>query len=178
MMTKFQQAIESYREFMSQKLNMTDIKEETLVGLAQMLGNAIFEADASIVACSDKNELRKVKELFLMGELNLTDKPELDAAIKDVCADMGSSNRKKHRVVFYYLLLQKLNTSFHFDNSASDIIAETPPQSMLLEDTTTSLETLEIDEATDFDVETPRFAEGIIADIPPQSILIEASAAQ
>ncbi len=177
-MTKFQQAIESYKEFMSQKLNMTDINEETLVGLAQMLGNAIFEVDASIVACSDKNELKKVKEFFLIGELNLTDKPELDEAIKAVCADMGSSNRKKYRVVFYYLLLQKLNASYHGGSAEiEDVIVETPPQSILLEDTTMSVETVEIDAEADFEVEAPSFSEGIIAETPPQSILVEASAA-
>jgi len=37
----------------------------------------------------------------------LTDGPELEDAIKDVCKQMGSSNRNKYRPVFYYLLVEK-----------------------------------------------------------------------
>ena len=112
-MTKFQEAIATYKSFMTEKLEMTTVNENVLVSLAQMLGNNIFDADASLVACSDKAELSRVKELFLINELGLTEKPELDAAIKSVCKQMGTANRKKYRVVFYYLLLQ----NFGFENS-------------------------------------------------------------
>ena len=105
-MTKFQEAIATYKSFMAEKLEMNNVNENVLVSLAQMLGNNIFDADAALVACSDKAELSGVKELFLINELGLTEKPELDTAIKAVCKQMGSANRKKHRVVFYYLLLQ------------------------------------------------------------------------
>ena len=112
-MTKFQEAIGTYTSFMSDKLGMTDINEGTLVALAQMLGDNIFDRDAALVACSDKNELKTVKELFLIKELGLTeDKKAFDEAIKAVCAEMGASNRKKFRVVFYYLLLNKLGQTF------------------------------------------------------------------
>ena len=107
-MTKFQEAIETYQSFMTDKLNMAEVNQQTLVALAEMLGPNIFDADASLVACSDKAELSRVKELFLIKELGLTEKPELDKAIKAVCSEMGSSNRKKYRVVFYYLLLQQV----------------------------------------------------------------------
>jgi hypothetical protein len=112
-MTKFQEAIASYKFFMTGKLEMTNVNENVLVSIAQMLGNNIFDADASLVACSDKAELSRVKELFLINELGLTEKPELDEAIKSVCKTMGTSNRKKFRVVFYYLLLQY----FGFENT-------------------------------------------------------------
>ena len=102
-MTKFQEAIALYTSFMSEKLNRTDFDESVLVGLAEMLGVSIFDADASLVACSDKNELKRVKELFLIRELKMTDSPELDASIKTVCGKMGTANRKKYRVVFYYI---------------------------------------------------------------------------
>jgi hypothetical protein len=105
-MTKFQEAIATYKSFMADKLQMTNVNENVLVSLAQMLGNNIFDADASLVACSDKGELSRVKESFLINELGLSEKPELDKAIKAVCTQMGTTNRKKHRVVFYYLLLQ------------------------------------------------------------------------
>jgi Protein of unknown function (DUF2853) len=106
-MTKFQEAIALYTSFMSEKLNRTDIDESVLVGLAEMLGVSIFDADASLVACSDKNELKRVKELFLIRDLKMADSPQLDASIKVVCGKMGTANRKKYRVVFYYLLLEE-----------------------------------------------------------------------
>jgi hypothetical protein len=112
-MTKFQEAIATYKSFMTEKLELTNVNENVLVSLAQMLGNNIFDADASLVACSDKAELSRVKELFLINELGLTEKPELNTAIKAVCTQMGTANRKKYRVVFYYLLLQQ----FGYENT-------------------------------------------------------------
>ena len=106
-MTKFEEAIALYTSFMSDKLKMTDIDASVLVALAEMLGPNIYDADASLVACSDKSELKRVKELFLIRDLKLADSAELDGAIKTVCGKMGASNRKKFRVVFYYLLLQE-----------------------------------------------------------------------
>ena len=106
-MTKFEEAIALYTSFMSDKLKMTDIDASVLVALAEMLGPNIYDADASLVACSDKSELKRVKELFLIRDLKLADSAELDGAIKTVCGKMGASNRKKYRVVFYYLLLQE-----------------------------------------------------------------------
>lgn len=126
-MTKFQEAIEMYKSFMSDKLKMTDINESILVKLAQMLGDSIFDADASLVACSDKGELKRVKELYLLGELKLTEGPELDNAIKAVCEKMGTSNRKKYRVVFYYLLLQEFELADSFiGGKMSDQATKTP----------------------------------------------------
>jgi Protein of unknown function (DUF2853) len=108
-MTKFQEAIALYTSFMSEKLKRTDFDESVLVGLAEMLGVSIYDADASLVACSDKNELKRVKELFLIRDLKMADSPALDASIKTVCGKMGTANRKKYRVVFYYLLLEEFN---------------------------------------------------------------------
>ncbi|MDZ7880904.1 MAG: DUF2853 family protein [Saprospiraceae bacterium] len=108
-MTKFQEAIALYTSFMSEKLQRTDFDETVLTGLAEMLGVSIYDADASLVACSDKNELKRVKELFLIRDLKMADSPELDASIKVVCGKMGTANRKKFRVVFYYLLLEEFN---------------------------------------------------------------------
>lgn len=127
-MTKFQEAIGTYTSFMSDKLGMTDINEGTLVALAQMLGDNIFDRDAALVACSDKNELKTVKELFLIKELGLTeDKKAFDEAIKAVCTEMGASNRKKFRVVFYYLLLNKLGQTFPIVAKKATAKVETKP---------------------------------------------------
>jgi hypothetical protein len=124
-MTKFQEAIALYTSFMSEKLNRKDIDESVLVALAEVLGPSIYDADASLVACSDKNELKRVKELFLIRDLKMADSAELDKSIKTVCGIMGSSNRKKYRVVFYYLLLEAFGlTSLYSDKKTTKTAAK------------------------------------------------------
>ena len=105
-MTKFDESIISYQTFMADKLGDKKINNALLTQIAQELGPAIYDADASLVACSDKGELSRVKEFFLLGRLGLTASPALDEAIKSVCQTMGSGNRRKFRVVFYYLLVK------------------------------------------------------------------------
>jgi hypothetical protein len=43
----------------------------------------------------------------LIKKLGLDDSPALDAAIKEVCEQLGSANRNKYRAIFYYLLVKK-----------------------------------------------------------------------
>ncbi len=80
------------------------IHEELYHAIFDHLGPAVQDRDASLVACSDDEELKTVKENFLIGKLGLEDGPELDSAIKQVCGALGQSNRNKHRTTFYYLL--------------------------------------------------------------------------
>lgn len=88
--------------------------EELYHAIADHLGPSIHDADASLVACSDPAELKTVKENFLMGKLGLEDSPRLDEAIEQACGGMGQSNRRKHRVTFYYLLVGILGEENHF----------------------------------------------------------------
>ena len=81
--------------------------ENLLKAVAKSLGPVIYNADASLVSTSDKTELDRVKENYLIKKLGLADGPELDAAIKAVAEQFGSANRDKHRAVFYYLLAVK-----------------------------------------------------------------------
>lgn len=67
-------------------------------------GPAIYNADSSTVAGSDKAELETVKKNFLMKKLGLNDGPELMDAIHSVIERYGKSNPRKHRAVIYYLL--------------------------------------------------------------------------
>ena len=113
-MAKFEEAIALYTSFMTEKLKMTDIKAPVLTAIAEMLGDNIYDADASLVACSDNGELKRVKQLFLIDTLKLDNTPALDTAIKAVCEKMGKGNRKKFRVVFYYLLLQQFGLENQF----------------------------------------------------------------
>jgi hypothetical protein len=78
-----------------------------VAAVAKGLGPSIYNDDSSRVSCSDQSELDRVKTNFLIGKLGLTDGPELDDALKAVCEAMGSSNRNKHRALFYAALVQK-----------------------------------------------------------------------
>jgi hypothetical protein len=123
-MTKFQEAIATYVDFMVEKLGDKTPSQDVLVALAQMLGDNIFDKDASLVACSDKAELARVKELFLLKELGLDNSPKLEEAIAAVCKQMGASNRKKYRVVFYYLLLKYFGMESRFGGTTAAVKAE------------------------------------------------------
>jgi len=72
------------------------------------LGPSIYRKDAETVSCSDATELARVRENFLKKKLGLAESDDkLDAAIKEVCEKMGSSNRNKYRALFYALLAKK-----------------------------------------------------------------------
>ena len=108
-MSKFEQAIKTYKESLEKKLKRKDVDEDLLRAIAKACGPSIYKADASKVACSDKSERKKIKKNFLIKKLDLKDGPDLDEAIAAVCKEMGSSNRNKYRVVFYYLLVERFN---------------------------------------------------------------------
>jgi hypothetical protein len=90
------------------------IDADLLRGIAKSLGPSIYKADAAKVSCSDQTELDRVKANFLIKKLGLADGPKLDAAVKEVCSEMGSSNRNKYRVIFYALLAQKMGKTAMF----------------------------------------------------------------
>ncbi|PHN04315.1 DUF2853 family protein [Flavilitoribacter nigricans] len=83
--------------------------EELYDAITKYLGPSIHDKDAALVACSDPDELKTIKNNFLIGKLGLEDGPQLDAAIQEICGGLGSSNTKKHRASFYYLLTAILN---------------------------------------------------------------------
>lgn len=91
--------------------------EELYHEIAMHLGSSIHHNDDSKVACSDKDELNEIKTKFLMGELGMEDSPRLDEVLKEVCGNLGQSNRNKHRATFYYLLVAALKKESHFLNS-------------------------------------------------------------
>ncbi len=84
------------------------LDEDLLTTVVNGLGPSIYLADASKVSCSDKDELGRVKKNFLAKKLGMTDDAKMDAAVKKVCEQFGSSDRNKYRAVFYYLLCQNL----------------------------------------------------------------------
>ncbi len=72
------------------------------------LGPSIYNKDASTVSCSDDSELQRVIDNYLVKKLGCKESQDkMMAAVKDVCSQMGSSNRNKYRAIFYYLLAKK-----------------------------------------------------------------------
>jgi hypothetical protein len=84
-----------------------DCDEAAIKGIVKHLGIALKSNDASMVACSSKSELERVRDSWLKRKLALTNPDaELDAAINEVCERM-KADRSKARVTFYYLLAEK-----------------------------------------------------------------------
>ena len=89
------------------KSNTKDaVDGDLLKKVAKSLGPSIYLKDASMVSCSDKTELDRVKANFLIKKLGMADGPGLDEAIKAVCEQYQS--RQRLRVVFYYMLAKNL----------------------------------------------------------------------
>ena len=86
-----------------------DIDPNLVQAVTKKMGPVIYNEDSSRVSCSDKEELARVKNNFLIKKLGMEDTPALDAAIGEVCAQLGSSNRNKFRAMFYTLLLVKFD---------------------------------------------------------------------
>ncbi|WP_376875796.1 DUF2853 family protein [Albirhodobacter sp. R86504] len=102
-MGKRDDLIAKYADDLKTKCGMTpdmDLLTKVTIGC----GPAIYNADASTVAGSDKSELETVKKNFLEKKLGLKDGPELDAAIDAVIETYGKSERNKFRAVIYYML--------------------------------------------------------------------------
>jgi len=105
-MSKRDDIIESMKAE-AKKLNLS-ISDDLISKVAVGLGPVLYNKDTATVACGQTKELETVKNNFLKKKLGLTnDDAELDAAIKEVCEKLGTSNRSKYRVHFYALLTMK-----------------------------------------------------------------------
>jgi 3-dehydroquinate synthetase len=81
--------------------------EKAVAGIVKHLGIALKSKDASLVSCSSKEELDRVRDSWCKKKLKLEDDKAIDAAIKAVCETM-KADKQKSRVTFYYLLAEKL----------------------------------------------------------------------
>ncbi len=79
------------------------------------LGPSIYKEDAELVSSSQKSELETIKKNFLIKKLGFEDGENLDAAINKVIDIIGSSNKKKYRAIFYYLLVKELGAESKYD---------------------------------------------------------------
>ncbi|MDX2157257.1 MAG: DUF2853 family protein [Hyphomicrobiaceae bacterium] len=84
-----------------------DVQQKAVDGIVRFLGIALKSKDASMVSCSSKDELERVRESFLKRKLKMTeDDAALDKRVAAVCAQM-KGDPTKHRVTFYDLLADK-----------------------------------------------------------------------
>ncbi|MEE9439487.1 MAG: DUF2853 family protein [Saprospiraceae bacterium] len=108
-MTKFEEKVEEYYKIMTGDLNQKGVDKALLTKVTEGVGANIFKADASKVSTTDPEEVARVRNSFLIEKLGCADSPKLDAAIEKVTNIFGSSNKSKHRAIFYYLLVIEFN---------------------------------------------------------------------
>jgi hypothetical protein len=85
------------------------VDAEAVAGIVKHLGIALKSRDATFVASTDPEELKRVRESWLKKKLGLADSDaELDKAIGTVVTKM-KADRMKERVTVYYLLAQHFN---------------------------------------------------------------------
>ncbi|WP_293449665.1 DUF2853 family protein [Planktotalea sp.] len=102
-MGKRDDLIVQYADDLKNKCGMTP-DMDLLRKVTIRCGPAIYNADASTVACSQNAELETVKNNFLIKKLGLADGPELMEAIAKVIEIYRKSERNKYRAVVYYML--------------------------------------------------------------------------
>ena len=105
-MSKRDDLIALYAKELKEKAG-AKVDMDLLTKVAIGCGPSIYNKDAASVACGQPKELETVKKNYLIKKLGLADTPKLDEAIKEVCEQMGTSNRNKYRAMFYYLLCVK-----------------------------------------------------------------------
>jgi small subunit ribosomal protein S1 len=127
-MSKLEEKIEFYTAE-AEKLGI-QLDAELFKLVTKGLGPSIYKDDAEIVSCSQRSELETVKNNFLIKKLGLEEDENLDAAILAVCEKLGSSNKRKYRAIFYYLLVKDLAAEAAYvvadgdDEDEDDIIEE------------------------------------------------------
>jgi hypothetical protein len=104
-MGKRDELIAKYADDLTNKCKMTpDLALLTKVTIG--CGPSIYDNDASTVAASDKAELERIENNFLIKKLGLKAGPALMEGINAAVDTYGKSERNKFRAVFYYLLVK------------------------------------------------------------------------
>ncbi|HMM50240.1 MAG TPA: DUF2853 family protein [Burkholderiaceae bacterium] len=85
-----------------------NVDEAAVKTIVNYCGIALRNADSSLVAASDPQELATVRDGFAAKKLGL-DAAAADAGIKTVIEKM-KDERRKSRVTFYYLLAEATGT--------------------------------------------------------------------
>jgi hypothetical protein len=80
--------------------------EKAVKAIIKHLGIALKGTDTSLVACSSKDELTRVRESWCKKKLGLAHADaDLDKSINAICEKM-KNDKNKSRVAFYYLLAE------------------------------------------------------------------------
>lgn len=90
-----------------------DADADKVRSIANKLGIALRNRDSSLVSCSDKSELERVRDGFCKKHLGLDSghsDDEIMGVLNEVCTQMAGDKGNKHRVPFYYLVAHKTNT--------------------------------------------------------------------
>ena len=88
----------------------SSVNEAAVKGVENYLGKGVLaQRDASLVSCTDPDELGRIRDGFAKKKLDLSEGGATDAAIQAVCEKM-SEERNKCRVTFYYLLAEQTGT--------------------------------------------------------------------
>jgi hypothetical protein len=99
----------------AKKLGLT-ISDDLITKVVIGLGPSVYKKASELVSCSQAKELETIKNSFLKKKLGLTNSDEeLQTAIKEVCQELGTSNRAKKRVHFYALLAMKFKKESVYD---------------------------------------------------------------
>jgi small subunit ribosomal protein S1 len=112
-MSKLQEKIDQYTAE-ADKLGIS-IDADLFKLVAKGLGPSIYKEDAELVSSSSKAELETIKKNFLIKKLGQEDSEKLDEVIQKVVDILGSSNRRKYRALFYYLLVKELGAESVYD---------------------------------------------------------------
>lgn len=95
-----------------------NVDTEAVAGIVKHLGIALRSRDASLVAATDPEELKRVREGFMKKKLALTESDaQLDAALHEVMTRMKGEH-DKHRVTVCYLLAEKYGKLAQFHAKA------------------------------------------------------------
>ena len=83
------------------------VDADALKGIVRYLGIALRSKDSSLVAVSDPDEMKRLRDRFMKKKLGLTGTDaELSAILKEVAGKMKGV-REKSRVTFCYLIAEK-----------------------------------------------------------------------
>ena len=79
-MSKKDECMAQYRASLNDKCGVSNIDEALLEKVVRGLGPSIYLVDASKVSCSDKAEIKRVKDNFCTKKLGMTDDTTISAA--------------------------------------------------------------------------------------------------
>lgn len=86
------------------KCGIDDVDVDLLRKVTKGLGPSAYGGDGENVACSDSDELARIRTNFLVGKLGLSDGEATMDSVQAVCATMKPAGSHKRRSAFYYLL--------------------------------------------------------------------------